>query len=85
MYSTCLGLILKGYNDYENKRKQFELEFKKVEIPQGLQQPIIPDEVLVTTTGKMEKMKQRKTLKGFMDSFKNGLIDMFKEEEDAKL
>src|SRR6476659_478652 len=85
MYSTCLGLILKGYNDYENKRKQFELEFKKVEIPQGLQQPIIPDEVLVTTTGKMQKMKQRKTLKGFMDSFKNGLIDMFKEEEDAKL
>jgi cell division protein FtsA len=85
MYSTCLGLILKGYNDYENKRKQFELEFKKVEIPQGLQQPIIPDEVLVTAPGKMEKMKQRKTLKGFMDSFKNGLIDMFKEEEDAKL
>ena len=25
------------------------------------------------------------TPKGFMDSFKNGLIDMFKEEEDAKL
>ena len=85
MYSTCLGLILKGYNDFENKRKQFELEFKKVEIPQGLQQPIIPDEVLVTSPGKMEKMKPRKTLKGFMDSFKNGLIDMFKEEEDAKL
>jgi cell division protein FtsA len=85
MYSTCLGLILKGYNDYENKRKQFELEFKRVEIPQGLQQPIIPDEVLVTSPGKMEKIKPRKTLKGFMDSFKNGLIDMFKEEEDAKL
>src|ERR1700759_2930690 len=36
MYSTCLGLILKGYNDYENKRKQFEKDFKKVEVPDNL-------------------------------------------------
>ncbi len=27
----------------------------------------------------------RKTLKGFMDSFKNGLIEMFKEEGDSEL
>src|SRR6185295_16460995 len=31
MYSTCLGLILKGYNDFENRNKQFESEFLKVE------------------------------------------------------
>lgn len=85
MYSTCLGLILKGYNDYENKRKQFEIEFKKVEIPQGLQQPIVDEVLLELGSEKNSKMKPRKTLKGFMDSFKNGLIDMFKEEEDAKL
>src|SRR6187455_2408709 len=30
MYATCLGLILKGYNDYENKRKQFEQQFAKI-------------------------------------------------------
>jgi cell division protein FtsA len=84
MYSTCLGLILKGYNDFENKRKQFETEFKKVDIPQGLQQPGV-DEVLVVPTEDDHKMAPRKTLKGFMDSFKNGLIDMFKEEEDARL
>ena len=84
MYSTCLGLILKGYNDYENKRKQFELQFKKVNVPDALQQqPEETEEVLVDE--KTAKVKQRKTLKGFMDSFKNGLIDMFKEEEDAKL
>ena len=35
-YSTCLGLILKGYDDYEHKRKQFEQHFHKVEVPQGL-------------------------------------------------
>ncbi|HEY8689902.1 MAG TPA: cell division protein FtsA [Chitinophagaceae bacterium] len=84
MYSTCLGLILKGYNDYENKRKQFELQFRKVNVPDALQQqPEETEEVVVDE--KAAKVKQRKTLKGFMDSFKNGLIDMFKEEEDAKL
>ena len=29
--------------------------------------------------------QKRKTIKGFMDSFKNNLIEMFKEEEDAQL
>src|SRR3954469_21184697 len=31
MYSTCIGLILKGYNDFENRNKQFEENFVKVE------------------------------------------------------
>src|SRR5580765_3771754 len=39
MYSTCIGLILKGYNDYENKNKQFEENFRKVKVPASLQQP----------------------------------------------
>jgi cell division protein FtsA len=84
MYSTCLGLILKGYNDYENKRKQFEIQFKKVNVPEGLQQQAEENEEVITDQ-KAAKVKQRKTLKGFMDSFKNGLIDMFKEEEDKTL
>ena len=29
-YSTCLGLILKGYSDYEHNRKQFEKELRKL-------------------------------------------------------
>src|SRR5829696_7818642 len=35
-YSTCIGLILKGYDDYEHNRKQFEKDFKNVEVPDGL-------------------------------------------------
>ncbi|MEO5782799.1 MAG: cell division protein FtsA [Ginsengibacter sp.] len=84
MYSTCLGLILKGYNDYENKRKQFEMQFRKVNVPEALQQQSEETEEVVIDE-KESKTKQRKSLKGFMDSFKNGLIDLFKEEEDAKL
>jgi cell division protein FtsA len=84
MYSTCIGLILKGYNDYENKRKQFETQFARIAVPESLQeQPV--EEVVDTFDKSRTRVKPRKTLKGFMDSFKNGLIDLFKEEEDAKL
>jgi cell division protein FtsA len=87
MYSTCIGLILKGYNDYENNNKQFEETFKKVEVPESLQKAETVDEVIdFPEQMQKEKVKQqRKTLKGFMDSFKIGLIDLFKEEEDAHL
>jgi cell division protein FtsA len=83
MYSTCIGLILKGYNDFENQRARFESQFKKVEIPKGLQQEIRAEVIEEIQTS--VPVKKRKTLKAFMDSFKNGLIDMFKEEEDKHL
>lgn len=85
MYSTCIGLILKGYNDYENNNKQFEESFKKIAVPENLQQQPVDETLDVEAENKPVKIKQRKTLKGFMDGFKNGLIDLFKEEEDAKL
>ncbi len=91
MYSTCIGLILKGYNDYENKSKQFEESFRRIKTTEPVIQPLV-DEVPVTIEKELEetqqlnirKTKERKSLKGFMDSFKIGLIDLFKEEEDAK-
>ena len=85
MYSTCIGLILKGYNDYENKNKQFEEQFKKIEVPDSLQQQPVDETLALVNENGPIKVKQRKSLKNFMDGFKNGLIDLFKEEEDAKL
>src|SRR6201995_895755 len=35
-YATCLGLILKGYSDYEHNRKQFDKEYRKMEVPDNL-------------------------------------------------
>ncbi|MEO6722504.1 MAG: cell division protein FtsA [Ferruginibacter sp.] len=91
MYSTCIGLILKGYNDYENKNKQFEESFRRVQVPSSLQklavdEVLVSEEELIAQEQKIivKKTKERKSLKGFMDSFKIGLIDLFKEEEDAK-
>jgi cell division protein FtsA len=88
MYSTCIGLIMKGYNDYENKQKQMAPNFVKVETAGILQQQPVVEETLLQSPEAENgpvKMKQRKTLKGFMDTFKNNLIEMFKEEEDTKL
>lgn len=84
MYSTCIGLIMKGYNDYENQKSRFESQFKKINVPKGLQQEI-KEEAPVEESPVFVPVKKRKTLKSFMDSFKNGLIDMFKEEDDKHL
>lgn len=90
MYSTCIGLILKGYNDYENTLKnQAEKRSFSIQPSMEEEKPAIED-----THDKPRKeksrlrkvdMESRKSLKDFMDSMKKGLIDLFKEEEDANL
>lgn len=86
VYSTCLGLILKGYSDFENNRKQFDREYKKVEVPEqfkkeptaftGEPAAVPATEDMPITNGK------RKGLKDFWGKFKDDIIDLFKEEED---
>jgi cell division protein FtsA len=84
-YSTCIGLILKGYDDYEHNRKQFEMDFKVVEVPDSLRQAAT-EEIMVTEEAiSAEKMTKRKNLTGFWDKFKDRLVDLFKEEEDHHL
>lgn len=87
-YATCIGLILKGYDDYEHNRKQFEASFKKVEVPEQLMQNQATASVMETEEEVMvepEKIKNRKGMKEFWSKFKDGLIDLFKEEEDKAL
>jgi cell division protein FtsA len=86
-YSTCIGLILKGYDDYEHDRKEFEKDFKNVEVPEGLKNKT--EEEVVTAEnaeGVAEnEMNRRKNLTGFWGKFKDRIIDLFKEEEDKAL
>lgn len=85
-YSTCIGLILKGYSDFEHNRKQFENQFRKIDIPEALKKAAITEEVLVTEEEvQLEKVKNRKSIKDFWGKFKDGIIDLFKEEEDHAL
>jgi len=88
-YSTCIGLILKGYDDYEHNRKQFETGHLKIEVPETLKQAqgLEAEEEVVTADEPVvaEKMSNRKGMKDFWGKFKDGLIDLFKEEEDKHL
>ena len=85
-YSTCIGLILKGYDDYEHNRKQFEKEYKKVDVPETLKKAIAQEEAEIEIEEvSIEKVKQRRGLNNFWGKFKDGIIDLFKEEEDKHL
>src|SRR6187399_906474 len=77
-YSTCIGLILKGYDDYEHNRKQFEKDFKVVEVPDSLKQAA--EEAATPEVVAVEG--RRKNLTNFWENFKDRLVDLFKEEED---
>jgi len=86
-YSTCIGLILKGYDDYEHNRKEFEKDFRKVDVPETLRQQteMMPmEEEFEEQIGEGE-MKKRKNLTGFWGKFKDRIIDLFKEEEGQHL
>ncbi|MCH5714707.1 cell division protein FtsA [Niabella hibiscisoli] len=89
-YSTCLGLILKGCDDYENNRKVFEKSFISVEVPEGLKDD--KTEIEDALAGSLEQedvqvvAKPKKTLNdGFWRKFKDGLIKIFAEEGDEQL
>jgi len=85
-YSTCIGLILKGYDDYEHNRKQFEKGYKKVDVPETLKKAIAEEESKIEIEEVTpERVRQRKGLNNFWGKFKDGIIDLFKEEEDKHL
>jgi cell division protein FtsA len=85
-YSTCIGLILKGYDDYEHNRKQFEKEYRKVEVPDGLKKAAEEEEIeMDEETMVAAKVRNRRGLSNFWGKFKDGIIDLFKEEEDKRL
>ena len=84
MYSTCIGLILKGYNVFENSQNRLVVAFESeaqpaspvIELPEG------PEGGGII---KVSGGNNRKSLKHFMDKIKSGLIEMFKEEtEDTR-
>jgi cell division protein FtsA len=91
MYATCIGLILKGYSDFEHHSKQFTETFKKVEVPNALKKAIVAETPAVIEAPIVEQAaavetqtpvaKQRKGLSIF-SKMKDNLIDLFKEEDD---
>jgi cell division protein FtsA len=90
MYSTCLGLILKGYNDYENNSLKSGDNFFKVEKSESfvsapkVELPKKEEPTQIHEPVKIDNEKRAKTIKDFLDSIKNNLIELFKEDDDMK-
>jgi cell division protein FtsA len=87
MYSTCIGLILKGCSDFEHKYKEFEKTFKKVEVPEQLVNETRVETILPEVIAEPVKVKTegRKSMQKFWDKFKNNLLELFKEEGDQEI
>jgi len=85
-YSTCLGLILKGYDDFENKRMVFKKDFIKIDVPEPLKgAQAVEDGVGAKPESKgPKKAGTGRPLIKFWDSFKHNLIKAFEEEEDKQ-
>jgi hypothetical protein len=54
-------------------------------IPESLQQPGVDENEVEEVEERTNVVRPRKTLKSFLDSCKNGLIEMFKDEDDSEL
>jgi len=83
-YSTCIGLILKGLDDFENNRQEFSTNYLKMEpVMEEVDLPVAtePEEVELPTSVRVEG---RRGLAGFWDKFSDKIIELFREEEDAK-
>jgi cell division protein FtsA len=83
MYSTCIGLILKGYNDYENKNKQMTGNFVGAKASKELETVTTGYTEGVGTEVETVSVNGRKTIKDLMNSFKTNLLELFKEEGDT--
>ena len=88
MYATCIGLILKGYSDYENQKKEFDTSFVRVtDVPQMLkkEEAVATKEEATLTAAPVDISRRKKGLNSFWDKFKDSIIDLFKEEGDTEM
>src|ERR1700753_785480 len=78
-YSTCIGLILKGYSDYEHDRKEFVENYRRVEVPDALRKDEAPQLKPAPEEGpseevlQQERVRNRKGVKDFWGKFKDGI------------
>lgn len=84
MYSTCIGLILKGYNVYENTIAKERYNQSENNNDKGEEEEVPKGKKKEKGIGTDKTRKRSKSLKDFMDSIKGGLIELFKEEGDEQ-
>ncbi len=91
MYSTCIGLILKGYNDFERNKKHFETTNEDVGIPKDLLKVDLSNVEGGTDTQVNGQMQPKPEIQRgprkptIWEKFKDSIWEMFKEEDDTYL
>ncbi|CAN5756950.1 cell division protein FtsA [soil metagenome] len=86
MYSTCIGLILKGYSDFERQRKDFVTSNSEVSVPKDFTRPLTADEIQKEIAIQQVPVAEiRKRNKSIWDKMKDSIYEIFKEEEDQEL
>jgi cell division protein FtsA len=94
MYATCLGLILKGYDDYEKQRKSFNnTQVKAVHVPHVFEKPgtvsaereLVEDSFVETIDNDHKPAHVKRKTKSIWDNFKKSLLDLFEEEADQEM
>ncbi len=84
MYSTCIGLILKGYSDFEKQRKDFITINSEVTVPADFTRPLTEDE-LEKEIQQVPTEAMRKRNKSIWDKMKDSIYEIFREEDDQEL
>jgi cell division protein FtsA len=86
MYSTCIGLILRGYHDFENGKMRFVGDGGNYISAQHATAEIEEDEEDYTEEPKDEKTTKRaEKMKKLFDGLKGKFIALFEDVEDEKI
>jgi cell division protein FtsA len=87
MYSTCIGLILKGYNDYERNLKEFSTVNTEVIMPKEFIRPLSAEELQQQAVQRETPPVSPKVRKpSIWSKVKDSIYDIFREDDvDAEL
>lgn len=100
MYSTCIGLILRGYHDFENGKMRFageggnfmhvQLETEKPEITEEIDTELQLEKEVTESEDQLERYKQKarnrnENVKRLFDGLKGKFMKIFEDVEDEEI
>ncbi len=85
MYSTCIGLILRGYHDFENGKLRFVGEGGNYVALSEEGQEDHEDEMVDDIADEQKNTKRSENLKKLFDGLKGKFMSLFEEVEDDEI
>lgn len=86
MYSTCIGLILRGYHDFENGRMRFVGDGGNYITANTTDEQTAEEETEMTEeNAKGKNTKRSENLKKLFDGLKGKFMSLFEEVEDQEI